>query len=311
MMDVPRRARRRPPASAGGASGSAVEVPFRLQATGYRLQVRTTEAPPAFRRERKGLAAPFALLAVFLAGCPDRPTPVAAPPPQKDAAPRKDGPGLADGFESQRAEMVKALSAVVKDPRVLDALSRVPRHEFVPPGQRSRSYVNTPLPIAENQTISAPEIVAIMTEALDLKGDEKVLEIGTGSGYQAAVLGELVAEVYTVEIRSTLAVAARKTLGSLKERGVLHYRRIEVIAGDGYDGYKGSAPYDRIIVTAAPRKVPTELINQLKPGGRMVIPVGDFSQELQLITKAADGTHFSQDILPVRFVPMVRPDEAR
>jgi protein-L-isoaspartate(D-aspartate) O-methyltransferase len=285
-MDVPRLSRSRPPASAGGASGRSVEA-------------------PAFRRGWKCLAAALSVSVALLAGCPERPAPE-APPPQKAG-----GPEQADGFEPQREEMVKALSAVVKDARVLDAMRRVPRHEFVPPGQRSRSYVNTPLPIPENQTISAPEIVAIMTEALDLKGTEKVLEIGTGSGYQAAVLGELVPEVYTVEIRPTLATSARKTLESLKERGVLHYKRIEVIAADGYGGHKPAAPYDRIIVTAAPRQVPMELINQLKPGGRMVIPVGDFNQELQLITKGADGTHFTQDILPVRFVPMVRPDEAR
>ena len=226
-------------------------------------------------------------------------------------APAVAAPAASDAYLVQREEMVRAIAEVVKDSRVLDAMRRVPRHEFVSPALRSRSYVNTPLSIPENQTISQPEIVGIMTEALALQGDEKVLEIGTGSGYQAAVLGELAREVYSVEIRPALAESARKTLAALRERGVLRAGKIEVITGDGFQGYAAAAPYDCIIVTAAPRQVPTELINQLKPGGRMVIPVGDFHQELQLIKKALDGTHFTQNILPVRFVPMVRPEEAR
>ncbi len=260
------------------------------------------------------LAALAALAAAGLAGCrgtdPPPPPVSAAPAPAPAPSPAASA-AAKDEFVRQREEMVQAVAEVVKDKRVLDAMRRVPRHEFVPPAQRSRSYVNIPLPINENQTISQPEIVGIMTEALALKGTERVLEIGTGSGYQAAVLGELVPEVYSVEIRRKLAEDARKTLESLRDKGVLRYRKIEVIAGDGYDGYAPAAPYDCIMVTAAPRQVPTELINQLKPGGRMVIPVGDFQQELQLITKAADGTRITQAMLPVRFVPMVRSEEAR
>lgn len=224
-------------------------------------------------------------------------------------------PGLSrveseDEFARQREALVRSLEDVVKDRPILEVMGQVPRHEFIPPPLRARSYVNTAVPIQESQTISAPDIVALMTKALSLKGTEKVLEIGTGSGYQAAVLGELVPEVYSVEIRPGLAAQARKTLEDLHRRGILRYRKIEVIVGDGYQGYPAAAPYDAIIVTAAPRQVPVELINQLKPGGRMVIPVGDFYQELQLIEKSADGKSFStKNILAVRFVPMVPGQE--
>jgi protein-L-isoaspartate(D-aspartate) O-methyltransferase len=251
----------------------------------------------------------FAAAALWAAlpGCDQRPpaSPVEAP---------AGNPASTDEFARARSEMVKALREIPElagGERVLEAMSRVPRHEFVPPRLRSRAYAPTPLPILEDQTISQPEIVAVMTHALALKGDERVLEIGTGSGYQAAVLGELAPEVYTVEIRPALAASARKTLESLRQKGVLHFQTLEVVEGDGFQGYAKAAPFDAIIVTAAPRQVPTELINQLKPGGRMVIPVGDFHQELQLITKGPDGTHFTQNMLPVRFVPMVGPSEAR
>ena len=249
------------------------------------------------------LAAAAALWAV-LPGCEQR------PPAEEPAA----SPGSTDEFARARGEMVKALREIPElagGERVLAAMGRVPRHEFVPRAFQSRAYVNTALPILEEQTISQPEIVAVMTHALALKGDERVLEIGTGSGYQAAVLGELVPEVYTIEIRPALAASARKTLESLRQKGVLHWKTLQVIEGDGFQGYAKAAPYDAIIVTAAPRQVPTELINQLKPGGRMVIPVGDFHQELQLITKGPDGAHFTQNMLPVRFVPMIGPSDAR
>jgi len=248
----------------------------------------------------------FLLLAVIVAaGCgPETARPVPAPG-EAIAPPAGVGAVGTDQFARRREEMVLGLEAVVKDRRVLDAMRIVPRHEFIPEPLRSRSYVNTPLGIQENQTISSPEIVALMTEALALTGSEKVLEIGTGSGYQAAVLGELVPEVYSVEIRPTLVQTARSTLDRLRSAGILHFKKLEVIEGNGWNGHKAQEPYDCIIVTAAPRTVPTELINQLKPGGRMVIPVGDFHQELQLIMKDAEGKFTTRNILPVRFVPMV------
>lgn len=214
-------------------------------------------------------------------------------------------------FAAERQLLVEQLSSPandvpVRDKRVLDALLRVPRHEFVPKELRDQSYQNTPLPIGENQTISQPYIVGLMTQCLELKGTEKVLEVGTGSGYQAAILGELAAEVYTVEIRSALHEAARNKLADLKARGLIHSKKIETVLGDGSKGYAAAAPYDAIIVTAAPSKVPVELLNQLKPGGRLVIPVGDYFQELQLIRKKEDGTYLEEPIVPVRFVPLLQ-----
>jgi protein-L-isoaspartate(D-aspartate) O-methyltransferase len=196
--------------------------------------------------------------------------------------------------------------------RVLEAMARVPRHEFVPPDKRLQAYdVRTPLSIAENQTISSPECVAIMTAALRLEGGEKVLEIGTGSGYQAAILGELAAQVYSIEIRPGLAESARKRLQELKAAGAIDHRKLEVVVGNGYQGYEAAAPFDAIIVTAAPREVPVELLNQLAPGGRMVIPVGDFYQRLQVIERRADGSLTHSVNETVRFVPMVGEDEVR
>jgi len=220
-------------------------------------------------------------------------------------------------FQRERERMVEQLKSSandepITDPRVLAALRGVPRHEFVPPDFRNQSYHNTPLPIPESQTISQPYIVALMTQLLELTGKEKVLEIGTGSGYQAAILGELAGEVYTVEIRPALLEAAKKKLEELKARRVLHYRKLEAILGDGSKGYQPGAPYDAIIVTAAPTKVPVELMNQLKLGGRLVIPVGgDYIQELQLIRKKEDGTYVEQPIVPVRFVPLLNEDGSK
>jgi len=213
-------------------------------------------------------------------------------------------------FAEERDRMVEQLSssasdAPITDARVLDVMRRVPRHEFVPAEYREHSYQNTPLPIAENQTISQPYIVALMTQLLDLKGTEKVLEIGTGSGYQAAILGELAGEVYTVEIRPQLLDTAKKKLEELKAKGVLQWKKLVAVVGDGSKGYQEAAPYDAIIVTAAPRKVPVDLLNQLKPGGRLVIPVGDLYQVLQLIRKKEDGTYSEEAVVPVRFVPLV------
>ena len=219
-------------------------------------------------------------------------------------------PGLSEAaFTEERKRMVAFLSsevseAPIRDQRVLDALLQVPRHEFVPVEVRDQSYNNSPLPIPENQTISQPYIVALMTQLLELKGSEKVLEIGTGSGYQAAVLGELADEVYTVEIVPALLETAKKKLEELKERGTLHYKKIVAVTADGSKGYPPGAPYDAIIVTAAPRRVPVELLNQLKPGGRLVIPVGDLFQELQRIRKKEDGSRIEEVIVPVRFVKL-------
>ena len=221
-------------------------------------------------------------------------------------------------FVSERAKMVTILKSILENEgttiftqKVLEILGRVPRHEFVPQSIRSRAYeVRSPLPIAENQTISSPEFVAIMTTALELKGTEKVLEIGTGSGYQAAVLGELVPEVYTVEIRPGLAETARKRLEKLKGEKKLNFKKIEVIIGDGNKGHAAEAPYDGIIVTAAPAEVPTTLLNQLKIGGRMVIPVGEFYQKLQIIERKEDDSLETKIIQPVRFVPMIEEGES-
>ncbi|HEV8610405.1 MAG TPA: protein-L-isoaspartate(D-aspartate) O-methyltransferase [Thermoanaerobaculia bacterium] len=186
----------------------------------------------------------------------------------------------------------------VRDPRVLAAMRKVPRHLFVDPSQRSQAYEDHPLPIPGNQTISQPYIVAIMTELLELQPKERVLEIGTGSGYQSAVLGELAGEVYTIEIVPELAQSAAARLKDL------HYDNVVVREGDGYRGWPEHAPFDAIIVTAAPERIPQPLIEQLAPGGVMVIPVGGFFQELKVFRKSADGRVTEKDILPVRFVPM-------
>ena len=185
----------------------------------------------------------------------------------------------------------------VSDAKVLAAMRKVPRHELVPVSVRGSAYADHPLPIGHEQTISQPYIVAFMTEALQLRGDERVLEIGTGSGYQAAVLAEIAKEVYSIEIVPALARRARSDLARLG------YARVAVREGDGYRGWPEHAPFDAIIVTAAPPKIPQPLLDQLKPGGRLVVPVGTAVQELTRITKAPDGLR-EERLLPVRFVPM-------
>jgi protein-L-isoaspartate(D-aspartate) O-methyltransferase len=179
-------------------------------------------------------------------------------------------------------------------------MTEVPRHEFVPLDYRSAAYRNTPLPIGHGQTISQPLIVALMTELLQLASTDKVLEVGTGSGYQAAILAVLASEVYTIEIVPELSQMARANL----ER--LGYRNVSTKVGDGYQGWAEHAPFDAIIVTAAASYVPPPLIAQLSSGGRMVIPVGDFFQELMVLAKHADGTTTTTIITPVRFVPLIR-----
>ncbi len=205
-------------------------------------------------------------------------------------------------FSAARERMVRDQIAArgVKNSRVLEAMARVPRHAFVPADQRSQSYEDGPLPIGHGQTISQPYIVAFMTAALDPKPGDRVLEIGTGSGYQAAVLAGLVAEVYSIEIVAPLAQRAEADLQRLG------YGNVKVRAGDGYRGWPEAAPFDAIIVTCAPEHVPQALVNQLKAGGRMMVPVGptDGVQELYLLRKRPGGLE-TRAVLPVRFVPMV------
>lgn len=211
-----------------------------------------------------------------------------------------------DTFATERALMVDEQIARrgVTDPLVLAAMRKVPRHEFVPESYRKYAYADEPLPIGEGQTISQPYIVAVMTDTLGLNKDSKVLEIGTGSGYQAAVLAEIAKDVYTIEIVEPLCKQAAATLARLG------YTNVHVRCGDGYRGWPEAAPFDAIIVTAAPDHVPQPLVDQLKPLGRMCIPVGDLYQELMLITKTDRGVT-QKEMLPVRFVPMTGEAESK
>ena len=190
----------------------------------------------------------------------------------------------------------------VEDKLVLKAIQKVEREKFVPEKYRDLAYTDGPLPIGHKQTISQPYIVAYMTEQLHLKKEHTVLEIGTGSGYQAAILGEIAKEVYTIEIIPELAASA----GSLLKK--LNYKNIDVRTGDGYKGWPEKAPFDRIIVTAAPEEIPEELVDQLANNGRMILPVGEneLSQYLWVIKKNKKGVVTKEQILPVRFVPMVK-----
>lgn len=202
---------------------------------------------------------------------------------------------LARARQRMVAEQIEARD--VKDPLVLEAMRKVPRHEFVPPGARSEAYSDHPLPIGHGQTISQPYIVAFMTEALGLKGGETVLEVGTGSGYQAAVAAHIASAVYSIEIVAPLADEARERMTRLG------YRNVSVRAGDGYKGWPEVAPFDAILVTAAAPRIPEPLKQQLKDGGRLVIPLGDEYQELVLLTRRGDAFE-EKRVLPVRFVPM-------
>lgn len=211
-----------------------------------------------------------------------------------------EGPPSPASWDTARARMVeRQLQARdIRDQRVLDAMRAVPRHLFVPEHVRQDAYGDFPVPIGYGQTISQPYIVAFMTQALEVSPDHVVLEIGTGSGYQAAVLAELARTVYTIEIVPELAARARETLAALG------YDNVHVLTGNGYLGWPEHAPYDRIMVTAAPDEVPPALIDQLKVGGLMAIPVGTGIQELRILRKTEDGIETLQR-LPVRFVPMV------
>jgi protein-L-isoaspartate(D-aspartate) O-methyltransferase len=202
-------------------------------------------------------------------------------------------------FQSMKEEMVETQIRArgIKDETVLNAMLKVDRHEFVPEEARHLAYSDRPLPIGEGQTISQPYIVALMTELLELKKGDRVLEIGTGSGYQAAILAELADHLYTIEIIESLGRSAE---GLLRKLG---YKNITVKIGDGYMGWEEFAPFDAIIVTAAPPHIPQPLLDQLKERGRLVIPVGDYYQELKKVTKVK-GEIKSQDIIPVVFVPM-------
>ncbi len=209
-------------------------------------------------------------------------------------------PDAPDPRARARTVMVERQIAArgVKDERVLEAMRQVPRHLFVPPDQAAQAYDDHPLPIGSGQTISQPYIVAFMTEQLRLKGTERILEIGTGSGYQTAVLSRLAAKVFSIEIRPELAAEATERL---KADGATN---VEIRAADGFYGWPEEAPFDGILVTAAPETVPEPLLAQLAPGGRMVIPVGGFYQELKVIERTPAGL-VEKSVLPVRFVPFV------
>ncbi len=218
----------------------------------------------------------------------------------------QQAPSAAD-FAAQRQQMVEQQLKPrgIKDERVLAAMAKVPREDFVPADQRADAYQDGPLPIGYDQTISQPYIVAFMTEQLRPKPGDHVLEIGSGSGYQAAILAELVADVYTIEIVEPLAKTAEATLQRLG------YKNVHLKVGDGYKGWPEEAPFDAIIVTCAPDKVPQPLVDQLKDGGRMVIPVGErFAQQLYLLEKR-NGELKESTTLPVRFVPMLREPQKK
>jgi protein-L-isoaspartate(D-aspartate) O-methyltransferase len=240
----------------------------------------------AARRNRIGSIYPLVIFSLMAAGCARRdPTPGAS-------------------WVTQREEMVERQLAArgISNERVLAAMRRVPRHEFVPPVARGESYDDRPLPIGQGQTISQPYIVAFMTEVADPQPGQRVLEVGTGSGYQAAILAELCGAVYTVELLPELAEQAA---GRLERLG---YKNVHVKAGDGYQGWPEAAPFDAVVVTCGAKEVPEPLFQQLKEGGRLVIPVGgpEEEQSLRLVVKGPGGAREVRDLLPVRFVPLRR-----
>ena len=249
-------------------------------------------------------------LLFFTAACSQAPSESpTSQPPTSTIAPTDIPPTLsADPFQEARELMVATgiVDLGVSDESVLMAMRRVPRHEFVPPQFLDQAYDNHPLPIGFGQTISQPYIVALMTAAVALEPDDVVLEVGTGSGYQAAVLAELTAEVYSIEIVAPLVERASKTLAALG------YENIQIRHADGYFGWEEMAPFDAIVVTAAPDHVPQTLVQQLKIGGRMVIPVGPIGgvQTLWLLTKSGENEISSENLGLVRFVPFTREDGA-
>ena len=216
-------------------------------------------------------------------------------------------PDTDDAYGQARDEMMRTqiASRDVTDPAVLRAMRAVPRHQFVPDRLADWAYTDRPLPIGQGQTISQPYIVAFMTELVQPDSTDRVLEVGTGSGYQAAVLAEIVDSVYTIEIVPELAHTARDRLVRLG------YDNVVVRHGDGYAGWPARAPFDAIVVTAAPKQIPPSLLEQLAPGGRMVIPVGPVRelQHLTLVTKTTNGAVRTRRVLPVRFVPFQRNED--
>ena len=243
--------------------------------------------------KRRSMLPTLGLVAALAGGCAQAQEPYA-----------RERQALLREIEAMARETGAETGRFVFSARVMAAIAKVPRHRFVSAAYGPLSYANRPLPIGQGQTISQPYIVALMTELLDLKPDDAVLEIGTGSGYQAAVLAELAHKVYTIEIIEPIG----KNAASLLQQ--LGYKNIETRIGDGYRGWRQHAPFDAIIVTAAAPQVPPALIAQLKPGGRMVIPVGAESevQFLHVMLKQADGSILNQRSLPVRFVPLTRND---
>jgi protein-L-isoaspartate(D-aspartate) O-methyltransferase len=233
----------------------------------------------------KFLVLTFAAIIVLISGC----------------VTKEYEPKIEDPFVNLREKMVKndLKRRDITDMRVLTAMQKIPRHEFVPSELRNKAYEDRPLPIGYGQTISQPYVVALMTQSLNLKGGEKVLEIGTGSGYQAAVLAELVDEVYTMEIIPELANRANETLHRLE------YKNVRVKVADGYFGWEENAPYDAIMITAAVNHIPTPLVKQLKGGGRLILPLGStkYWQTLTLVTKYNNSLE-TKYITSVRFVPM-------
>jgi protein-L-isoaspartate(D-aspartate) O-methyltransferase len=243
------------------------------------------------------------LVLVAMAACGNDPQPSAVPQPsaipQSSAVPAPAQLDARSERTAERAKMVDQTIAArgVTDPAVLAAMRRVPRHEFVPEAQRAHAYDDSALAIGSDQTISQPYIVAVMTEAAHVGPGKRVLEIGTGSGYQTAVLAELGADVHSIEIVEPLARRAHELLARLG------YSKLHLRIGDGYRGWPDAAPFDAIIVTAAPGKVPQPLVDQLAVGGRLVIPVGDKDQSLKVIERGPRGTT-SETLFEVRFVPM-------